>query len=167
MAVALNLTSRTRLEMWLRTVATRCWRTAECRRLLSVQSKVPQSPTWSQEPATDTQNINVSTEVIDHLERLALVDFRNQEGVERLEKAIRFANQLHNVNTEGVEPLSSVLEDRELYMRGDTVTAGNCAEFLLGNAKTVVEDYFVAPPGNIPLPAMEDNIYLSPPDEEL
>lgn len=51
-------------------------------------------------------------ELLDHLERLALVDFRNWEGVQRLEKAIQFADQLHAVNTEGVEPMDSVLEDR-------------------------------------------------------
>ncbi|XP_069614219.1 glutamyl-tRNA(Gln) amidotransferase subunit C, mitochondrial isoform X3 [Ranitomeya imitator] len=106
------------------------------------------------------QDCHVSADVIDHLERLALVDFRNQEGVERLATAIHFANQLHNVNTEGVEPLSSVLEDRTLYMRNDAVTAGNCTDQLLENAKTVVEDYFVAPPGNIPLPP-QDHVYLS------
>ncbi|XP_056386170.1 glutamyl-tRNA(Gln) amidotransferase subunit C, mitochondrial isoform X2 [Hyla sarda] len=143
--------------MWGRMVASRCWRMVECRRLLSV----PQSPTWSIEPDTGTQYVHIPPEVIDHLERLALVDFRNQEGVERLERAIQFANQLQKVNTEGVEPLSSVLEDRALYLRDDTITAGNCTEHLLENAKTVVEEYFVAPPGNIPLPTQKDNIYAS------
>ncbi|XP_072002283.1 glutamyl-tRNA(Gln) amidotransferase subunit C, mitochondrial [Engystomops pustulosus] len=147
--------------MWLQMTATRCWRRLEFRRLLSVQFKVPQSPTWTIEPDTSTQDCHVSAEVIDHLERLALVDFRNQDGVQRLERAIQFASQLHNVNTEGVEPLSSVLEDRALYLRSDTVTTGNCTELLLGNANTVVEEYFVAPPGNIPLPPQKDNIYLS------
>ncbi|XP_075687440.1 glutamyl-tRNA(Gln) amidotransferase subunit C, mitochondrial [Rhinoderma darwinii] len=142
--------------------AARCWRMAEFRRLLSLQSKVPRSPTWSIEPDTASQEGHVSAEVTDHLERLALVDFRNQKGVERLERAIHFASQLHMVNTEGIEPLSSVLEDRALYMRGDAVTAGNCTEVLLENAETVVEDYFVAPPGNIPLPPQNDYVHLSP-----
>ncbi|XP_077150585.1 glutamyl-tRNA(Gln) amidotransferase subunit C, mitochondrial [Ranitomeya variabilis] len=147
--------------MWPQMAAARCWRPAEIKRLLSLQSKVPQNPTWSIEADTSKQDCrHVSTDVIDHLERLALVDFRNQEGVERLASAIHFASQLHNVNTEGVEPLSSVLEDRTLYMRNDTVTAGNCTDQLLENAKTVVEDYFVAPPGNIPLPP-QDHVYLS------
>nr|XP_056715806.1 glutamyl-tRNA(Gln) amidotransferase subunit C, mitochondrial [Euleptes europaea] len=98
----------------------------------------------------------VTLELLDHLERLALVDFRNQEGVERLEKAIEFADQLHSVNTDGVEPLDSVLEDRCLYLREDDVTEGNFAEELLKNANQTVEEYFVAPPGNIPLPKLED-----------
>ncbi|XP_044131368.1 glutamyl-tRNA(Gln) amidotransferase subunit C, mitochondrial [Bufo gargarizans] len=150
-------------KMLLQMAAIRYWRAAEFRRFLSLQSKVPQCPTWSMEPDTNTQDGHVSAEVIDHLERLALVDFRNQEGVERLERAIQFAGQLHNVNTEGVQPLSSVLEDRALYMRSDTVTAGNCTEHLLENAQTVVEDYFVAPPGNIPLPP-PDHMYHSSSD---
>ncbi|XP_067911329.1 glutamyl-tRNA(Gln) amidotransferase subunit C, mitochondrial isoform X2 [Heterodontus francisci] len=98
----------------------------------------------------------VSMEMIDHLERLALVDFRNQEGVERLADAIQFASQLHVVDTEGVEPMDSVLEDRPLYLRADEVTDGYCAEVVLSNARHVVEEYLVAPPGNIPLPKKEE-----------
>lgn len=54
----------------------------------------------------------ITAEVIEHLERLALVDFGSQEAVARLEKAISFADRLHAVDTEGVEPMESVLEDR-------------------------------------------------------
>ncbi|NXR27261.1 GATC amidotransferase, partial [Cinclus mexicanus] len=90
----------------------------------------------------------VSLEVLDHLEHLALVDFRDLEGVERLQKAIQFADQLHEVNTDGVEPMDSVLEDRWcLYLREDYVTEGNCTKELLENARETVEEYFVAPPG--------------------
>lgn len=51
-------------------------------------------------------------DVIEHLERLALVDFGSQEAVERLEKAVAFADRLHAVDTDGVQPMESVLEDR-------------------------------------------------------
>ncbi|KAB5528265.1 hypothetical protein PHYPO_G00138300 [Pangasianodon hypophthalmus] len=95
-------------------------------------------------------------DLVDKLERLALVDFGSREGVECLEKAIRFADQLHVVDTEGVEPMDSVLEDRALYLREDTVTEGNCAEELLRLSKSIEEEYFVAPPGNIPLPKREE-----------
>ncbi|XP_077917024.1 glutamyl-tRNA(Gln) amidotransferase subunit C, mitochondrial isoform X1 [Halichoerus grypus] len=54
----------------------------------------------------------VTAEVIEHLERLALVDFGSQEAVARLEKAIAFADRLRAVDTDGVEPMESVLEDR-------------------------------------------------------
>uniref|UniRef100_A0A8C2HGI9 Glutamyl-tRNA(Gln) amidotransferase subunit C, mitochondrial n=1 Tax=Cyprinus carpio TaxID=7962 RepID=A0A8C2HGI9_CYPCA len=120
-------------------------------------SKVPQIPTW--EPVAENQlppPTRVSPDLVDKLERLALVDFGSKEGVDCLEKAIRFADQLHVINTDGVEPMDSVLEDRELYLRDDMITEGECAEELLQLAKHTVEEYFVAPPGNIPLPKREE-----------
>ncbi|XP_053466112.1 glutamyl-tRNA(Gln) amidotransferase subunit C, mitochondrial [Ictalurus furcatus] len=132
-----------------------------CRWMSSSQSgsisKVPQFPTW--EPVAERQlppPTKVSVDLVDKLERLALVDFGSQEGVKCLEKAIRFADQLHVVDTEGVEPMDSVLEDRALYLREDTVTEGNCAEELLRLSRSTEEEYFVAPPGNIPLPKREE-----------
>ncbi|KAM4827654.1 glutamyl-tRNA(Gln) amidotransferase subunit C, mitochondrial [Thomomys bottae] len=96
----------------------------------------------------------VTAEVIEHLERLALVDFGSREAVARLEKAIAFADRLREVDTDGVEPMESVLEDRCLYLRSDNVVEGNCAEEVLQNSQHVVEEYFVAPPGNISLPKL-------------
>lgn len=59
-----------------------------------------------------SQCAKISADLVDKLERLALVDFRTKQGLECLEKAIRFADQLHVVDTSGVEPMDSVLEDR-------------------------------------------------------
>ncbi|XP_018604449.1 glutamyl-tRNA(Gln) amidotransferase subunit C, mitochondrial [Scleropages formosus] len=124
-------------------------------------SKVPQKPTWESvgedhlPPPT-----KVPPDLVDKLERLALLDFRNQDGVDCLEKAIRFADQLHVVNTNGVEPMDSVLEDRALFLREDHVEEGDCAEALLRLSKNTLEGYFVAPPGNIPLPEREDRAAL-------
>ncbi|XP_067861744.1 glutamyl-tRNA(Gln) amidotransferase subunit C, mitochondrial [Heptranchias perlo] len=114
-----------------------------------------------QESVPGQNGSKVSMEMIDHLERLALVDFRNQEAVESLTNAIRFANQLHVVDTEGVEPMDSVLENRPLYLRADEVTDGYCADLILRNARNVVEEYIVAPPGNIPLPKKEETVFSS------
>ncbi|XP_002823913.2 glutamyl-tRNA(Gln) amidotransferase subunit C, mitochondrial [Pongo pygmaeus] len=98
----------------------------------------------------------ITAEVIEHLERLALVDFGSREAVARLEKAIAFADRLRAVDTDGVEPMESVLEDRCLYLRSDNVVEGNCADELLQNSHRVVEEYFVAPPGNISLPKLDE-----------
>ncbi|CAM5100370.1 unnamed protein product [Natator depressus] len=117
---------------------------------------VYQNPTWQHVEQRPLPQKKVTVEVLDHLERLALVDFRDWEGVQRLEKAIQFADQLHAVNTEGVEAMDSVLEDRCLYLREDNITEGNCTEELLRNARETVEEYFIAPPGNIPLPKLEE-----------
>ncbi|KAG8146403.1 hypothetical protein E2320_012745 [Naja naja] len=88
----------------------------------------------------------ITLELLDHLERLALVDFRNWEGVRRLESAVEFAEQLQAVNTDGIEPMESVLEDRHLYLREDSISEGNCAKELLKKAAKTVEGYFIAPP---------------------
>nr|ACO14533.1 GatC-like protein [Esox lucius] len=124
-------------------------------------SKVPSVATW--EPVLGNQlppAKQVPADLVDKLERLALVDFPNQEGLVCLKKAIRFADQLHVVDTEGVDPMDSVLENslsfRALYLREDAVAEGDCADRLLQLSKDTVEEYFVAPPGNIPLPGREE-----------
>ncbi|KAK5871445.1 hypothetical protein PBY51_004328 [Eleginops maclovinus] len=129
-------------------------------RLLSSRphnSEVPEAATW--EPVPEDQlppPVHIPADLVDQLERLALVDFRTKQGLACLEKAIRFADQLHVVDTSGVEPMDSVLEDRSLNLRVDAVTEGDCAEELLQLSKHTVEEYFVAPPGNIPLPTREE-----------
>ncbi|XP_074527298.1 glutamyl-tRNA(Gln) amidotransferase subunit C, mitochondrial [Halichoeres trimaculatus] len=123
----------------------------------SLNPKIPKVATW--EPIPEDQlppPSQIPADLVDKLERLALVDFRTKQGLDCLEKAIRFADQLHVVNTTGVEPMDSVLEDRALYLRGDAETDGDCADELLQLSKNTVEEYFVAPPGNIPLPQREE-----------
>ncbi|XP_026882961.1 glutamyl-tRNA(Gln) amidotransferase subunit C, mitochondrial [Electrophorus electricus] len=127
----------------------------------SFVSKVPQFPTW--EPVAENQlppRTKISPDLVDKLERLALVDFGNQEGVNCLEEAIRFADQLHVVNTDGVEPMDSVLENRALQLRNDEVKESDCVSELLQLAADRVEEYFVSPPGNIPLPKREERLAM-------
>ena len=50
--------------------------------------------------------------LVEQLERISLVEFNNEAGLVRLQEAVKLANQMHLVDTEGVEPLDSVLEDR-------------------------------------------------------
>ena len=60
------------------------------------------------------------------------------------------------VDTESVEPLFTLLEDEALRVREDEVTEGDDRRAILSNAAVTEEDYFVAPPGNIPLRVEED-----------
>lgn len=132
-----------------------------CSRGNNRSTKVPQMPTW--EPVLEDQlplPTKVLPDLVDKLERLALVDFRTKQGLDCLEKAIRFADQLHVVDTSGVEPMNSVLEDRALYLRSDVVTEGDCADKLLELSQNTLEEYFVAPPGNIPLPKREERTVM-------
>lgn len=48
---------------------------------------------------------------------------------------------------------------RPLKVREDIVNEGNCKKEILQNATLLEEDYFVAPPGNIPLEAREDLLF--------
>lgn len=114
--------------------------------------KVPPEPTWSPIDESALPPVTaVDITLINHLERLSLVEFGNKQGIERLETAVRFADSLLRVDTSNVEPMTSVLEDRALYLRRDEVTDGKCRYNLLSIAAKTVEEYYVAPPGNIPL----------------
>ncbi|XP_056677618.1 glutamyl-tRNA(Gln) amidotransferase subunit C, mitochondrial isoform X2 [Monodelphis domestica] len=145
------------------TPVTRSWK-AKVRacRFAKSESVKGQSGELPTPPPASRPGCRVSAELIEHLERLALVDFRNQEGVERLHKAVEFAGQLRAVDTDGVAPMESVLEDRCLYLRTDNVVEGNCVEDLLQNSQQTVEDYFVAPPGNISLPKLSEQDPVTP-----
>ncbi|PNF36372.1 Glutamyl-tRNA(Gln) amidotransferase subunit C, mitochondrial [Cryptotermes secundus] len=118
----------------------------------SLNSKIP--PTPIVKPIEENKlppRTKIDQKTIDLLERLSLVDFANKKGIERLEDAIRFADQIRVIDTTGVEPMISVLEDRTLYLHDDIVTDGNCRKEVMSNAALTEESYFVAPQGNIPL----------------
>jgi aspartyl-tRNA(Asn)/glutamyl-tRNA(Gln) amidotransferase subunit C len=69
-----------------------------------------------------------------------------REAVKVLEDSIEFASKIHNINTDNVEPLYTVLEDYQLKLRDDKVTDGNIKEDVLKNAvKTEENTYFLAP----------------------
>ena len=93
----------------------------------------------------------IDTGTIEHLERISLVDFANVEGIERLEQAIELADVIRTVDTEGVDPMYSVLENETLYLREDIAQEPDCRRELLKLATVTEEDYYVAPQGNIPL----------------
>lgn len=82
--------------------------------------------------------------------------------MDRLTKTIQAANKLYMVDTDGVEPLDTVLEDRVLHLRTDDVTDGYYKKDIISNASKIVEDYFVAPPGNIPLMKIERDYKQKP-----
>ncbi len=115
-------------------------------------SHVPSSPVFRVINADHLpQPTRINAKTIEHLERLSLVDFANRAGIQRLEEAIRFADQILVVETDGVEPMISVLEEECVPVRPDEVTEGDIQEEILSNAAVTEEEYFLAPPGNIPL----------------
>ena len=150
------------------------WYTAECRRKMSVIQRVsliilnrqhfsfffkkfsfvvPKEPIVIERKVGEAASVKIDSKTIEHLERLSLVDFANHEGIRRLEEAIQFANQIHSVDTSTAKPLINVLNEEHIHsLREDCVTEGNIREEILSNATVTEEEYFFAPPGNIPLP---------------
>ncbi|XP_068915448.1 glutamyl-tRNA(Gln) amidotransferase subunit C, mitochondrial [Tenebrio molitor] len=121
---------------------------------------VPQKPVKSKiDPNKLPPRTKIDADTIALLERLSLVDCANKQGIETLEEAIAFADQIQQVDTTNVEPLVTVLEDKPLRTREDCVTDGNCRDEVLRNAELTEEEYFVAPPGNIPLETRENLLY--------
>lgn len=116
---------------------------------LKYPSKVPSKPIKQSFPTGKKPLIDTAT--IQLLERLALVNLENKEALTTLENSIEFAEKILHIDTTNVLPLYTVLEDQNLYLREDSVTEGNCREDILRGAKVTEEDYFVSPPGNIPL----------------
>ncbi|XP_036321150.1 glutamyl-tRNA(Gln) amidotransferase subunit C, mitochondrial [Rhagoletis pomonella] len=116
-------------------------------------SKVPRTPIKQSYPVDETPAIDIAT--IQLLERLALVNLESKEALNTLENSIEFAEKISHIDTNNVEPLYTVLEDQNVYLREDIVTEGNCREEILRGAKITEEDYFVSPPGNIPLQQKE------------
>ncbi|CAH1388874.1 unnamed protein product [Nezara viridula] len=139
----------------------------KCRHLSSINnfirksfcSKVPKKPFSAIDLSKLPPSTKIDKETIEHLERISLVDFGDEKGIKIVEEAVRFADQLFLCNTDGVEPLTSLLEDRALPLRSDEVVDGNKSDILC-NAKIVEEDYFVAPRGNVPLEPKQYNFDL-------
>ncbi|VVC93713.1 unnamed protein product [Leptidea sinapis] len=114
--------------------------------LVNYCCKVPQFP------VNTLEKVESSKTTLDHntivlLERLSLVKCNTDEGVTVLEDAIDFAGKILHINTDQVDPLYTV----NLSLREDNITQGNCQVEVLKNAAVTEDDYFVAPPGNIPL----------------
>lgn len=137
----------------IRKWANRNWPT----KAIQQSTKVPQQP-HERVPKADavdaigqTPFITINQQTVQLLERLSLVNLDNTEALKTLQDSIEFASRILPIDTNGVEPLYSVLEQEKLALRTDTVDDGDRQMEILQNAALVEEEYFVAPPGNIPL----------------
>lgn len=81
---------------------------------------------------------------IAHLARIRITD-EEADGYEKeLNSILNWVEQLNEVNTEGVEPLRSVIS-AELPRRADEVTEGDLHEAVLKNAPISKYGCFVVP----------------------
>jgi aspartyl-tRNA(Asn)/glutamyl-tRNA(Gln) amidotransferase subunit C len=78
------------------------------------------------------------------LARIKVPDAELQHLADELSNIIGWVEQLNEVNTEGVQPITSVAE-MSLYRRSDEVTDGNCRDRVLANAPEPEEGFYAVP----------------------
>jgi len=81
---------------------------------------------------------------IARLARLHLPADAEDRAIQELSNAMKWIDQLQAVNTDGIEPLASIM-DITLPLRADSVTDGNCVDKILANAPEALEGFFVVP----------------------
>ena len=91
--------------------------------------------------------MSVSTEQVRHIAKLARIAMSDAE-IERLAPELNnilgWVEQLGEVNTDGVEPLATVI-DQKLRLRDDVVTDGDIREAVLANAPEAQHGFFAVP----------------------
>jgi aspartyl-tRNA(Asn)/glutamyl-tRNA(Gln) amidotransferase subunit C len=91
--------------------------------------------------------MSVTNEQVRHIARLARIAMSDAE-IARLEPELNaiigWVEQLAEVNTEGVEPLTAVI-DQKLRLREDGVTDGNIRDDVLANAPAAQHGFFAVP----------------------
>ena len=78
------------------------------------------------------------------LARLALGDAEIERMVPELNNILGWVEQLGEVDTDGVEPLTAVI-DVKLRLRDDVVNDGNCRDAVLKNAPDAEHGFFAVP----------------------
>jgi aspartyl-tRNA(Asn)/glutamyl-tRNA(Gln) amidotransferase subunit C len=91
--------------------------------------------------------MSVSPEQVRHiakLARIAMSDDELERLVPELNNILGWVEQLEEVNTDGVEPLTAVVPNT-LRLREDKVTDGDCREDVLANAPFAEHGFFAVP----------------------
>ena len=81
---------------------------------------------------------------ISYLSRLKIDGEKEEKITNDLENIIKFVDQLNDVDTSDIEPLTNPLE-KTAKTRDDLVTADNLKKELLEIAPSSNEDYFLVP----------------------
>ena len=79
-----------------------------------------------------------------NLARIREPEERLQPLAQELSGILAWIEQLNEVDTEGVEPMTSAVAAK-LPMREDVVTDGDCVEKVLANAPRADKGFFVVP----------------------
>lgn len=91
--------------------------------------------------------MSVDTKQVRHIAKLARIAMSDAEVaamVPELNNILGWVEQLAEVDTQGVEPLTAVI-DQKLRLRADAVTDGDCREAVLANAPAAEHGFFAVP----------------------
>ena len=91
--------------------------------------------------------MSVDADQVRHVARLARLALGEEEigrMVPELNNILKWVEQLEEVDTSGVEPLTAVIENK-LRLRDDVVDDGNCREDILKNAPDAQHGFFAVP----------------------
>ena len=91
--------------------------------------------------------MSVDTAIVRHIAKLARLKMSDAEVdamVPELNNILGWVEQLGEVNTDGVEPLTAVI-DLKLRLREDAVTDGGMRDAVLANAPDAQHGFFAVP----------------------
>jgi aspartyl-tRNA(Asn)/glutamyl-tRNA(Gln) amidotransferase subunit C len=91
--------------------------------------------------------MSVSSEQVRHIAKLARIAMSDAEInalVPELNNILGWVEQLSEVNTDGVEPLTAVI-DQKLRLRDDVITEGDIRDEVLANAPEAQHGFFAVP----------------------
>lgn len=91
--------------------------------------------------------MSVDTATVRHIARLARLKMSDAEveaTVPELNNILGWVEQLAEVNTDGVEPLTAVI-DQKLRLRDDVINDGNVRDAVLLNAPDAQHGFFAVP----------------------
>ncbi|HET9458692.1 MAG TPA: Asp-tRNA(Asn)/Glu-tRNA(Gln) amidotransferase subunit GatC [Sphingomicrobium sp.] len=91
--------------------------------------------------------MSVTPEQVRHIANLARIAMSEEELerlVPELNNILGWVEQLGEVDTEGVEPLATVIEQK-LRLRDDVVSDGDCRDEILANAPDAEHGFFAVP----------------------
>jgi aspartyl-tRNA(Asn)/glutamyl-tRNA(Gln) amidotransferase subunit C len=91
--------------------------------------------------------MSVTNEQVRHIARLARIAMSDEEIARlapELNNILGWVEQLGEVNTDGIEPLATVI-DQKLRLRDDAVTDGDIRDDVLANAPEAQHGFFAVP----------------------
>ena len=91
--------------------------------------------------------MSVSPEQVRHIAKLARIAMSDEELdklVPELNNILGWVEQLSEVDTDGIEPLTAVIENH-LRLRDDVVNDGDCRDAVLKNAPDAQHGFYAVP----------------------